>query len=153
MRYVLSFFTLLLLVVLLLAVVLYLLYRQGEGWLASLVLVSIAFTVLRVYLGNQLTKYREPNLQPSQKSIHPAELLGIYMAAQDIPRGTVLYDHMIFEAGFPRDLIVESYMLNSDRIIDRETRYDIRRGTIIINGLLIELQPVPTPTTLSTPSQ
>jgi hypothetical protein len=149
-RYFLSFFTLILLVVFLLLCVIYLLVRQGEGWLASLLAVSIASVIIGIYLGVRSNRLWTTEVSPATSPVRPVEVIGIYMAAQDIPRGTVLHDQMIVEAILPMDLLVETHLTDSDFIVGREARYDIRRGTILTQGLIIELQPLPTQTVQST---
>jgi len=143
-RFLFSFLMILLVAVLLLIFNLVLLYRIGEKWLASLMVVSIAFTVLGFYSGYKLATSSELANEIPQPPIQLAEYTSIYIAAKDISKGTVIHDYMYIETRLPIDMVVESYFLDSDDIVGRETLFDIRRGTILTKPLLIELMPVPT---------
>jgi len=143
-RFVFSVFTLLLICILLLLTILAMLYKQGEKWLAGLILTCVIFTIIGIYSGYRLVNYTNQRTQTPQNCIQIPDSLSIYIAAEDIPKGEVMHDSMYVEILLPRDMAVEGFIFDPDLIVGRETRYALARGTLLTRGVLVELQPVST---------
>ena len=65
----------------------------------------------------------------------------IIIVAQDVPRGTVIYDEHLGTMEFPQESILPTMFLadQKEAVVGRQARHDIDNGTPLTSGMLIEL--------------
>jgi len=130
--------------IVLLCVNLVLLYKNNEKWLAYLILITIGATLLGIISGSKIVQNIQAKIDANEVCLESADVVFIHFAAQDISQGTVIHDAMFVSARLPGEMAYESYFLDPDLIVGRVARIDIRKGTLLTNGLLVQLMPVPT---------